>query len=730
MKRQVLVCILMAAGLLSSALGGTFNGLSFSDSGNVVPGEWTSQFTKAKSLAESKNIPLVCCWASSSCGYCKNLASYLRSSTVANWCKQRQFVLVFVVDQKTADAQKAHDFARIGSSFPYCRVKWTKDLDGNPVNTAWCERTSAAHFIDKVDQATGMGKYAAHYTLTVASSLAGCTVSGGGSYRGGTAVKLTAKAAGNAVFAGWYLANKTLLSQEPSYSYTMPNDKGASVTGRFIAKTDDWAKLAYSSEPKAQYPRDTAITAITVTGTGGSRPTVSVKGLPSGVRFSSGKISGTPRKSGLYTWTGQVKTAGGAVATKTSAVAVVAAGQSVVRVNTDDAAAGKVSGSGVYTCGKSVKLKATAKKGYVFSCWLDAANQAVSPRASHTVAAPAKEKAEATYRAVFVTKQADLASIGLKVDGKALVSTVTVTNAVEQGVQFSWPVVAAASSVTTVTASGLPSGVKLVKTLVDKADKLYSYALAGAPTAASKTDKRTGLVKPTVAKVTVKTAGGNKVTYRVAFLISPLPAWAYGTFAGVAAATADGWGPGAASMSAKSSGTLGGKFAFGGTNWSWSVKGYARHVKPSVVKPGNPAEWYEVEATAKASRRTMPLTLTVEPGWIAYGGTDFSRCSQAVGAAGGCAISLHRDFWKDHLALPPLKTGRFAVPGQPGLAFKLTSTGKVTFSGKLTDGKKVTSSTIAFIDEDSVCRAWLIAPASKTYAGHLEKIDVPFMEEN
>ncbi|MBQ0031866.1 MAG: hypothetical protein KBT68_03590 [bacterium] len=348
MKRQVLVCVLMATGLLSSAFGGTFNGLSFSDSGDVVPGEWTSQFSKAKSLAESKDIPLVCCWASSGCGYCKRLASYLSSSTVVNWRKQRKFILVFAVDQKTTDAQKAHDFARIGSSFPYCRVKWTKDMDGKPVNTAWCERTSAAHFIDKVDQATGMGKYAAHYTLTLSSSLAGCTVSGGGSYRGGTTVKLTAKAAKNTVFSGWYLSNKTLLSQETGYSYTMPSDKGASITGRFIAKVDDWAKIAYSSEPKVQYPRDKAITAITVTGTGGSKPTVTVKGLPSGVKFSSGKIAGTPKKSGLYTWTGQVKTSGGAVVTKTSAVAVVAAGQSVVRVKTDDAAAGKVSGSGVY----------------------------------------------------------------------------------------------------------------------------------------------------------------------------------------------------------------------------------------------------------------------------------------------------------------------------------------------------------------------------------------------
>ena len=730
MKRLILVCIITVAGLLSSAFGGTFNGLSFSDSGEVVPGEWTSQFGKAKSLAESKNLPLVCCWVSSKCGYCKNLASFMKSSTVTTWRKQRKFVMVFVVDQKTADAQKAHDFARIGSNFPYCRVKWTKDLDGRPVNTAWCERTSAAHFIDKVDQATGMGKYTAHYTLSLSSSLAGCTVSGGGSYRGGTAVKLVAKAAKDTVFSGWYLSNKTLKSQEPKYSYVMPDDKGASITGRFIAKKDDLAKLTYSPEPKSQYPRDKAITAITVTGEGLSKPTVAVKGLPSGVKFSSGKISGTPKKSGLYTWTGQVKTAGGAVATKTSTVAVVAAGQSVVRVVTDDAAAGKVSGSGVYTCGKSVKLKATAKKGYVFSRWLDAANKTVSPRASHTVAAPAKERDEASYRAVFVTKKEDLDSIRVKVDGTALVPAVTVTNAVEQGVQFSLPVVADASSVTTVTASGLPSGVKLVKTLVDKADKLYSYALAGAPTAASKTDKKTGQVKPTVAKVTVKTVGGNKVTYRVAFVIAPLPAWAYGTFVGAAAATADGWGPGAASMSAKSSGALSGKFAFGGANWSWSVKGYARHVKPAVVKTGVPAEWYEVEATAKSGRQTMPLALTVAPGWIADGGVDFSRCSDAVGAAGDCAISLHRNFWKDHLPLPPLMTGRFVVPGQPNVSFKLTSDGKVTFSGKLADGKKVSSSTTAFIDEDFMCRAWLIVPTSKTYAGYLEKIDIPFKEEN
>ena len=54
----------------------------------------------------------------------------------------------------------------------------------------------------------------------------------------------------------------------------------------------------------------------------------------------------------------------------------------------------------------------------------------------------------------------------------------------------------------------------------------------GAPTAASKVDKKTGAAKPSEVKVTVTTAGKSSQTYQIDATVDPLPAWAQGTFAG------------------------------------------------------------------------------------------------------------------------------------------------------------------------------------------------------
>ena len=61
------VCIF---GLTSTAA--EFNKVVYSDSGDVVPGEMTSQFAKAKTFADDNNIPLVVMWVNPGCGFCEN----------------------------------------------------------------------------------------------------------------------------------------------------------------------------------------------------------------------------------------------------------------------------------------------------------------------------------------------------------------------------------------------------------------------------------------------------------------------------------------------------------------------------------------------------------------------------------------------------------------------------------------------------------------------------------
>ena len=86
-----MVCLLVLAGMcFSRVMAGSFQGLSWSDSATVVVGQWTSKFNTAKNLAESKRVPLVVVWASSGCGWCKQLASSLGStSSIDSWMKAR-----------------------------------------------------------------------------------------------------------------------------------------------------------------------------------------------------------------------------------------------------------------------------------------------------------------------------------------------------------------------------------------------------------------------------------------------------------------------------------------------------------------------------------------------------------------------------------------------------------------------------------------------------------------
>ena len=48
--------------LALTASAAVFNGVEYSDSGDIVPGELTSQFKKAKSYADDNDIPLVVMW--------------------------------------------------------------------------------------------------------------------------------------------------------------------------------------------------------------------------------------------------------------------------------------------------------------------------------------------------------------------------------------------------------------------------------------------------------------------------------------------------------------------------------------------------------------------------------------------------------------------------------------------------------------------------------------------
>ncbi|MBQ6914504.1 MAG: InlB B-repeat-containing protein, partial [Kiritimatiellae bacterium] len=161
--------------------------------------------------------------------------------------------------------------------------------------------------------------------------------------------------------------------------------------------------------------------------------------------------------------------------------------------------AGNITGIGRYTQGKKkVTIKATSNKGYVFNGWYDEKGALITQLASYVIAEMGAKDVQLTAK--YVTAAEDLNSITLKVGDKTPTTGKVLAWSIRCGVAVNWPVTSGALSATTVKASGLPSGLKLV---LDTATTAYS--VGGAPTAASKTNAKTGVTTPSNVKFTVTT---------------------------------------------------------------------------------------------------------------------------------------------------------------------------------------------------------------------------------
>ena len=128
----------------------------------------------------------------------------------------------------------------------------------------------------------------------------------------------------------------------------------------------------------------------------------------------------------------------------------------------------------------------------------------------------------------------------------------------------------------TVTASGLPEGMKLVK--LDDGGRGATALPGGDGRAASPLAAVWGFQgfteKAGTYLVTVKaTLNGKTVTQRVALKVDGLPGWAKGTFNGCVRGTDDDVS-GLATITVSSVGKISGKFQEGGTNWTFSAACY------------------------------------------------------------------------------------------------------------------------------------------------------------
>lgn len=346
-----------------------------------------------------------------------------------------------------------------------------------------------------------------------------------------------------------------------------------------------------------------------------------------------------------------------------------------VRLSADVAGgSGSVTGAGLYAPGARVPLTAKASTGYTFLHWEDA-----SQTATRSLVMP---NANVSVSAYFgITTNILPPTIGAPGSQEAMV-----------GVPFGLPLDIQSDSLPTVTATGLPTGLRY-----DAASK----SVIGVPT-----------VPVTNRTVTLTARNVNKTpaVQTFAITIDPLPVWAQGSFNG---AFDDPHGPISADVTAQ--GGVSGKFTCWGTNYPFSAASFAFRDEAGAF-------W--VTCTAKVGAVTFPLTLAVRPpstdvvpptlsrvdGWFASTATD------------SATIGMFRNVWKDQ-GMPAVETNyagyyTATLPGTNAygsgyLTFTVDKAGGVKTAGKLADGTAVSLSGPLILDDNGrVFTVLYTAPAA------------------
>ena len=261
-----------------------------------------------------------------------------------------------------------------------------------------------------------------------------------------------------------------------------------------------------------------------------------------------------------------------------------------------------------------------------------------------------------------------------------------------------------------ITASGLPNGLRIVATAVkEKVGRSmktvgYTCVLSGTPTKA-------GAYR---AKFKQKVGRETSVTEET-FTVEALPTWAFGSFGGWSVSASGGVEDvGAASLTVTSAGRISGSMSVQGKKWTFSMAGFD-------MAPADENGAFEATVEAKNGRLRENVRIAISP-------DEFSNCSCADMIGESKIASLRRSIWKDKPAQWKIQKAKFNLDelGFPHVMVSVATSGKVTFSGKLPDGRSASGSSTAFVDESGAFHAYLIVPQKNGHPGFL--LDIPLAE--
>jgi hypothetical protein len=216
------------------------------------------------------------------------------------------------------------------------------------------------------------------------------------------------------------------------------------------------------------------------------------------------------------------------------------------------------------------------------------------------------------------------------------------------------------------------------KAVIVPANTIY-----GTPTAASKVDTKTGLVKPSEVKITVTTAGKITANYVLNLYVTAMETWAVGTFDGGMAGIDI---KGQVTLTVANTGKISGKYLTGGQTATLTADGFSSYA----------GGVYEAVVTAKVGKDTATWTLGIVS--MDIGGQTIGE-AMLIDEYGNVVANLWQTNWKNEpwktIAKPFAKAseigwGYFPDPNVQ-INLKFASSGAVT--AKLTAGVPLASST-------------------------------------
>ncbi len=493
--------------------------------------------------------------------------------------------------------------------------------------------------------------------------------------------------------------------RNPALKFTMPAQLDA-PTAVFVPIDDDNLSRLWL-EGDQSLEAGTAVTNLWLRDDSLSYVTASVTGLPSGMTFNAANLmlGGTPAEEGVYILTVTAKNASGYQMKQTLRLVVGADDPAVetpeaeytptypLTVVVATGGGGTASGTGVYAEGKTVTVKAAPAKGRVFAGWFEnAACTLPASVVSGDYRAPTAKVRVPDVRYLFAKflKKGAATDPVKNIACASLDETGTLTMMVGVKLAGTDKVTCESASLPSYKASGLPAGVSINKT---------TGAFTGAP----------GKVGTFKAKVTASNASTKK-TRQITIKVLPLPAWAKGTFVGLAEET--DVDPGLATLTIGATGKISGKVTLPGTNWTFSVASFdAGGFTGDQTNLTITGKATYVDAKKRKSYREFAFTVNAPTNGV-------WNLSSVTGTFGDADYAAYRKIWGDSAAaVRELEANwvgsyKYRSADEDVLRLQILKSGDVVWTGYLANGRTFSGSTPLLHEDADLIRT----PFAVTYA--------------